>query len=92
MKKDNVIVCPKCGYQYTPAEIYIPSCFFGKPSFIKRDVNGVIEEVIGKHPDLTELYVCDNCKTSFKVTAKIDYETNIDVLSDFEHDYETRIK
>ena len=88
----NIIVCPKCGYQYTPAEIFIPDYFLGKPSFIKRDIDGEIIDVIGTKPDLTELYRCDSCGTSFNIKASIDFETNVDVETDFNTPYRSTIK
>lgn len=89
--KDNVIVCPKCGYEYTPSEIYISDYFLGKPTFIRRNVNGEIQDLVGIKPDLTELYKCDNCNTSFNIKATITYETNIDVGTDFDNCYETKL-
>lgn len=90
--KDKLIVCPRCGYQYLPSEIFIPNTVFGKPSFIRRSVDGKIENVDGEEPDMTELYCCDNCNTSFKVSLEMSFDTQIDVNSDFEHDYVTPLK
>jgi uncharacterized OB-fold protein len=30
-EKFEKIVCPKCGREYLPVEIYYPNSFFGKP-------------------------------------------------------------
>lgn len=30
-KKLELIICPKCGREYLPAEIYYPNEFLGKP-------------------------------------------------------------
>lgn len=88
---DKYITCPNCGKQYLPSEIFIPSAFFGKPRFIQRDENGKIIDIIGVEPDIEELYCCDNCETSFSITTKIQFETKVDIQSDFSHDYETRL-
>ena len=66
---EKVITCPRCGYQYLPAEIYVPNSFFGSPKYIKRNISGEIQSVSGKESDYTETYKCDNCNTSFKVLA-----------------------
>ena len=30
-EKLEKIICPKCGREYLPAEIYYPNFFFGRP-------------------------------------------------------------
>lgn len=87
----NYIKCPRCGYEYHPSEIFIPNCFFGKPTYILRNIEGKITNVTGKESDYTELYKCDNCNTSFNITTNIDFITKIDAPSDFDYDYETKI-
>ena len=88
---DKIISCPKCGYQYLPSEIFVPSAFFGKPVFIRRDVDGDIQSYSGKESDYTEIYKCDNCNTSFKITATLDFKTEIHAPTDFENLHETKL-
>lgn len=88
---DKVITCPRCGYQYLPAEIYVPRYFFGKPKYIRRDTEGKILSISGTKEDYEELYKCDNCNTSFKVVADIQFETTIDNISDTEYLHETKL-
>lgn len=91
-RKLTVITCPKCGAEYLPSEIYIPNAFFGKPDFIKRDIDGHICDIIGSTLDTEESYCCDSCNTTFKVTAKISFSAQIDERADFDSDYETALK
>ena len=79
-EKVDVIVCPICGRQYVPAEIYYPNSFLGKPAQIDRNEKGEIEFFNGKSMDLTETYVCDKCSTRFKVTASINF--TVEKISD----------
>ena len=86
---EQTIKCPRCGYEYLPSEIYIPNVFFGKPTFIQRDLEGHIYDVIGIPPDRKEEYVCDNCGAAFKVRVHIEFISKIDKEKDFNEDYET---
>ena len=45
------IECPVCGYEYLPAEIFVPRAIFGTPGFIRRDVLGKIEAFSGTKED-----------------------------------------
>lgn len=91
-RKLTVITCPKCGAEYLPSEIYVPNAFFGRPEIIKRDVDGHISDFIGSTLDVEESYCCDCCNTTFKVTAKISFTTQIDDKADFEHEYQSALK
>lgn len=71
------IICPKCGYEYTISEIFIPQYLLGKPRNIIRDDLGRIEVYDGIEQDLTEEYTCDKCNTTFNVNATITFETTI---------------
>ena len=75
-EKLEKIVCPKCGREYLPAEIYVPNAFFGRPQDIDRTNQGKIESFNGKSMDLEETYQCDNCNCTFNVTAKISFKTS----------------
>lgn len=76
-KRDNVIICPSCGREYLPAEIYVPSSFFGKPSDIDRTSNGEIEVFDGTTMDTYEEYTCDNCGVTFVVNADVKFKTRL---------------
>ena len=94
MKKlDNdkiVIKCPECGYEYLPAEIYIPNSFLGRPFGIEREyISGEIQDYFGSTMDLNEKYICDKCGKPFKVKAKIQFFTS---SYDINKEYYTSIK
>lgn len=42
VRKFEIVECPKCGYQYLPAEIFVPKYYFGVPTQIERDEDGKI--------------------------------------------------
>ena len=90
--KKTVIVCPNCGAEYLPQEIYIPNEFFGRATYIERDEKThQITDVIGSSVDLDESYTCNFCNTPFSVTAKISFNTKLDVRRNFDEDYATII-
>jgi DNA-directed RNA polymerase subunit RPC12/RpoP len=81
--KDNqgnqwaIIKCPHCGYEYIPAEIFVPDQLLGKAKTVIKDALGKIlyvEWKEGEEPVLTEKYVCDNCDETFLVTASLNYK------------------
>jgi hypothetical protein len=86
-KKFEIIRCPKCDYEYLPSEIFVPKNFLGVPKNVERDFSGRILDYCGSSPDLFESYTCDNCNTTFRVTAKIGFSTEIDVVENFDEDY-----
>lgn len=86
-----MIKCPKCGREFLPCEIFLPDYFLGKAKQIIRDDDGSIISFSGIEQDLEEDYVCENCNTSFKVRAKIDYEIIKNNASSFDEDYSTTI-
>lgn len=73
--RDKVIVCPHCGEEYLPAEIFIPNAFFGKPENIDRTASGQIEVFDGTTMDLSEEYKCDKCGNVFYVEADVKFTT-----------------
>ena len=85
----NVITCPHCGKEYLPAEIFIPSAFFGYPDIIRRDSEGKIIDFLGSDMDLDELYCCDNCNKPFNITASVAFHTKIDDKLDISTPYTT---
>lgn len=87
MKK---IVCPYCGYEYSPEEIYIPEAFFGRAKNIERDNAGKIIYFVGKGMDLNESYRCDKCNTKFKVKCDLKFYATSEA-KDFSNSYSTKI-
>ena len=72
-KQLRTIKCPTCGYEYLPAEIYLPNEFLGKPKNIIRDANGKIIGFEGIKMNDTETYKCDNCLSSFEVVSTTNF-------------------
>ncbi len=68
-KQLRVIKCPTCGYEYLPAEIYLPNEFLGKPKAIMKTISGKIIGFDGIKMNDTETYKCDNCDTLFEVVS-----------------------
>lgn len=91
MKKDEItkIVCPHCGCEYLPSEIFIPDTLLGKPKQIVKNVNGEIQYYDGIMPDNNESYVCDNCGKKFNVVAHVSYTTSTD--PEFQRTYVTKL-
>lgn len=69
------IICPKCGTQYLPGEIYLPKQFLGQPKYVERDFSGKILFADGGDMCLKETYMCDKCDTIFEVVANIQFNT-----------------
>lgn len=76
IEKLEKIVCPKCGREYLPAEIYYPKEFFGTPQNIDKSNNGKIESFEGSSLNIEETYQCDSCNCTFNVVAKISFKTS----------------
>ena len=74
-RKEVVITCPFCGAEYLPAEVYVPSAFFGKPEDIDKSLSGKIEAYDGTGLELKEKYTCDFCGKDFEVFADIKFKT-----------------
>ena len=89
-KKLEVIICPHCGREYLPSEIYLPNSFLGKANTVIRDIYGHIDTFFGKSMDLKETYVCDKCNKKFSVFAKVTFKTDI-VTDEFNEEYTSRI-
>ena len=90
--KFDYIVCPYCGREYLPAEIFIPNSFFGKPTNIERDSVGRIKSYDGLAMDTVESYICDGCKNPFTVVARIQYATEIKDRYNFSEEHVTYLK
>ena len=72
-----VIRCPHCGYEYTPADIFMPGELIGIPVDVVRDALGKIiyQDYEEDNAPATEAhYCCDNCNKSFVVEPVITYK------------------
>lgn len=67
----NKIVCPHCGAEYTPQEIFILDKF--KILSVPKDENGKILEHIDYND--SESYKCDYCDKTFGIAMNIIFET-----------------
>ncbi len=92
MKLDYTIkiICPHCGAEYLPAEIFYPESILGNPSNIIKDEDGLIEHYEGEEPDFTEEYTCDKCGHTFTVTGDVVY-TVTEKLDEFDEDWSTTV-
>lgn len=81
------VVCPYCGYEYHPSEIFFPQSVLGRYSAIERNADGTIENIIGDSTDLKETYECDNCNKFFDVTMKMEFECTKKDDIDFDSEY-----
>lgn len=91
MEKKNIIVCPYCGAEYLPEEIYIPSDFLGSVKDIVKDDQGKILSFVGQPMNLKEEYTCDSCNHRFSVTANVTFKVAPCVEHDFNYDYSTKL-
>ena len=87
IKQDNLanskIICPKCGREYLPCEIFVPTYLVGK-IYPERDYTGaIIDEEVKVKPDFNETYECD-CGAMLSVTADIKY--NVSVKNEYSSD------
>lgn len=85
------IVCPHCGHEYLPVEIFIPEEFFGRPTEVIRDPAGRIDFFLGKGMNLNETYICDSCGTNLRITAKMSFDVE-PINGEDDEDYETKIE
>ena len=76
------IVCPICGAEYLPSEIYIPDEFFGKPTEVIRDPADRIEFFLGKGMNLDEEYICDSCGANMRISAKLSFVVDTEPVED----------
>lgn len=90
--RDKVITCPHCGEEYLPAEIFVPSSFFGKPENIDKTSSGQIEVFDGTTMDLSEEYTCDKCGRTFYVEADIKFTSKERKNEHLDEVYTSRFK
>lgn len=67
MKTLPKIVCPVCGQEYMPSEIFTAKYFLGHESHIEKLSSGKIDFTFGQISNTVETYICDNCDTKFEV-------------------------
>lgn len=86
-KRIDKIICPVCGTEYLPAEVYLPNELLGRPSDIERDITGKILSFCGKTLSPKETYTCDKCNSLFEVFAKVQFNTRLSHNVDFSTPY-----
>lgn len=91
VRKFEIIECPKCGYEYLPAEIFVPKYYFGKPENIQRDENGRLLSYEGTSVDLFEKYKCDCCNSEFRIVSKLQLTTELAFPGSFSEEYVSKI-
>lgn len=91
VRKFEIINCPHCGYEYLPAEIFVPRAYFGRPTEIERDANGKLVSYEGTSVDLFEKYVCDNCNKEFRIVSKLQLTTEDIFPGCFTEEYVTKL-
>lgn len=91
-EKLNIIICPNCGAEYLPAEIFLPDSFLGRPGVVDKDSSGKIIYYNGSNMNLRESYTCDYCNKTFKINGKIQFNTTYDSNIDFDEEYTTPLK
>ena len=87
---NNTIICPKCGKEYLPGEIYLPKHFLGQPETIIRNSQGQIEDYDGIPMDLEEDFICD-CGAHFHVTASMSFKVKDLPKYDMSKNYRTSL-
>ena len=40
-EKLNIIICPNCGAEYLPAEIFLPDSFLGRPGVVDKTISAL---------------------------------------------------
>lgn len=91
MNKFITITCPRCGYEYLPAEVFVPKAFIGTPELIIRE-EGKVVDFAGASMNLEEDYTCDKCNCTFHIKAKTSFDTRIIPTVDFSEGHVTSLK
>ena len=92
IRKFEIIECPVCGYEYLPAEIFVPKAYFGTPTNIQRNEQGKLVSYEGTSVDLFEKYICDKCDTEFRIVSKLQLTTEEALPEKFTEDYVTKLE
>ena len=90
MKDIPKVICPICGQEYLPSEIFNPDAVFGKQRDITKSDSGEIRFYLGDDPDLEEEFICDNCNTKLKINMIMTFNVEPFKEENFE-DYSTKI-
>ena len=90
-KTENIIICPYCGAEYLPEEIFIPEDLFNQPRNILKDEHGKLEHFVRDDLSFEEEYTCDYCNHTFKVHCFLTFTTEKCLEHDFDFDHETEI-
>ena len=90
-KKEVVIRCPKCDYEYLPSEIFIAKHLVGDARDVERTYDGKIYLHNGIMQDFNESFICEHCGKPFKVKANMSFETTYDAENDVTEDYITSL-
>ena len=85
----NKIICPYCGAEYLPQELYIPSDFLPKMEDVVKDDEGKIVAGYSRPLNTHEEYTCDYCGHRFQVEAKVEFSATESVEHDFNFEYKT---
>lgn len=76
MKK---VVCPHCGAEYLPQEIFILT-MFNDNNIIKDEEGKLLTEVTY---DTHESYICDYCNKTFYADMNIDFTTDAKLVKEY---------
>jgi len=87
MKDTPMIVCPTCGQEYLPVEVFIPEAFFGNPKEIMKSDSGKVDFVVGDGMDLSERFICEGCNTKLKINAELTFNVEVDDSNSAEEEY-----
>ena len=90
-KSKQLLVCPKCGAEYLPCEIFYPKEFFGGSPRIVKNAEGKMISPSDNTMQMSESYECDYCHCMMQVQAKIGFTVKVDVMNDFSEDYSAPI-
>lgn len=90
-KRIDIIKCPKCGYEYTAGELFIPKYFLGEPKNLIRDENNKIIHDEGLIMDNKTYFICYNCDSPFRIRAQLQFITTLDVDNDVNTEHITKL-
>ena len=85
--KNQKIICPFCGTEYLPGEIFLPKLFLGQPTNVERDIHGKIIWQEGVDQNLQETFCCVNCNKDFSIKADINFTVGIPKINAINSDY-----
>lgn len=74
----NKIICPNCGYEYAPQEIFLMNTF-NKSNIIRDEEGKILDDL---NYDDEEFYKCDGCNKTFYVKMNIDFDVSMSSLTE----------